>query len=113
MLLIAGCGIESTIPTGTAPPSETERAVTISSVVVSGTGSTVTCELNAAIVSPDVTIPLFLEFENNEVQRVNLVNQSTYTFNEYNPPANGMVKCVVEFANAEFESEANALTHLP
>lgn len=111
-LLASGCGIESTVPATSTEPSTTERAVMIQSVSVSGTGSTVTCILNDALVGPGVEIPIFLEFEGDEIQRVTIENQSTYTFSEYNPPTDGNIMCVVEFANAEFESESRSIQNM-
>ena len=113
-LSLAGCGIESTIPSQSdTGPSESQRAVAISQVVQTGTGSIITCELNSAIVDPDTTIPLFLEYEGVEIQRIDLTNQTEFTFNEYNPPADGEILCVVEYADAEFESLSRSLSHIP
>ena len=111
---LSGCGVDSSIPSGVqSSPSENQRAVIISRVVQTGTGSVVTCELNEAIVDLDMTVPLFLEYEGTEIQRVNLTNQAEFTFNEYNPPTTGNIVCVVEFADAEFESPARSLDHIP
>ena len=107
--MLSSCGIESSITATTDQPSQAERAVFITNIEVSATGSTVTCELNDALVSPDVEIPLFLEYEGNMIQQITLINEASFTFNEYNPPAGGNIVCVVEFANAEFESEPSSI----
>lgn len=110
--LFAACGIDSSIPSD-APVQEAERAVAITSIQVSATGSTVTCVLNDAIVNPGVSVPLFLEFNGTIVETTTLTNQDTFTFNEYNPTADGTIVCVVEFADAEFESETSPLIRVP
>lgn len=110
---VSGCGIETAIEGDVEPSYETERAVFISKIEVSPSGSTVTCTLNTALISPDVTVPLFLEYRGSEVERTVLTNQSSYTFAEFNPPTDGNIVCVVEFADAEFESEADTIYRSP
>lgn len=104
-IILPSCAIESSIPSGEATPSiGVERAVTISQVITSGTGHSVTCLVNEALVDPSITVDLFLEFEGSEVQRTTMSNQENFTFNEYNPPTDGNILCVVVYSGAEFES---------
>lgn len=110
-LLLCSCGIESNVPSSSTEPSQAERAVFITRIVTSASGSTITCELNDALVSPEVEIPLFLEYEGTMIQQTTLMNQAEFTFNEYNPPSVGNVVCVVEFANAEFESTPSTISN--
>ncbi len=109
LLLQARCGIETSVPSGDTNSVIAERAVVISEVYETGTGNIVTCELNSVLVSPGLEIPLFLEYQGEEVQRTTLENETSFTFDEYNPPETGNVVCVVEFASAEFESESMTL----
>ncbi len=111
---LSGCGVKSSIPSGSADPtSESERAVAIVQSVKTATGTVITCELNESLVSPSINISIFLEYEGTEIERSTLNNEATFTFAEYNPPADGEIVCVVEFADAEFESEALWLVKVP
>ncbi len=112
-LILCSCGIESTVPSDAAPSSEAERAVFITNVTVTASGSIVTCELNDALISPGVQVPIFLEYQGTEIERTMLENEADFTFAEYNPPTDGDIVCVVEFADAEFESEAQTLQRIP
>jgi hypothetical protein len=114
-LCLAACGIESEIPSDSrsTPTTVTERAVFITSSVKTATGTIVTCELNEVLVSSDLMVPLFLEYEGTEIERTHMTNESTFTFAEFNPPADGHIVCVVELADAEFESENYFLERVP
>ncbi len=112
-LHLCGCGIESSVPSDAAPSSEVERAVFITNIQKTATGSIVTCQLNESLVSPGVQVPIFLEFDGVEIQRTTLENQADFVFAEYNPPSHGTIVCVVEFAEAEFESESDTLLRVP
>lgn len=104
-LLASGCGLESTMPSDQASSPSRERAVFIASIEETPSGSVVTCELNEVLVSETMEVPLFLEFEGTMVERVVLANQKLFSFQAYRPPADGSIVCVVELADAEFESE--------
>ncbi len=109
--LLSGCGLESTVPSEQSSSPSRERAVFISNIEETPSGSIVTCALNEVLVSDNMEVPLFLEFEGVMVERVILTNQGAFSFHAYDPPADGMVVCVVELADAEFESEEAWLKH--
>lgn len=107
---MVGCGVESQIPSMQDTSPSSERAVAISKIEITHEGSIVTCDINDALVSESMEIPLFLEYEGTMIERVILENQNSYTFEAYSPPVDGSIVCVVELANAEFESEEAWLT---
>jgi hypothetical protein len=110
-LLLSGCGLESTVPSEQSSSPSRERAVFISSIEETPSGSVVTCALNEVLVSDNMEVPLFLEFEGVMVERVILSNQGLFSFHAYDPPSDGRIVCVVELADAEFESEEAWLEH--
>ncbi len=103
--ILAGCGIESTMPADSSMQPSIEKAVFITEVTSTDSGTVVTCTLNEALLSPDLSIPMFLEHEGEMIERVILQNQPDFTFSPYQPTRAGAVVCVIEFAEAEFESD--------
>ena len=104
---ITGCGIESSLPASSSSDdsSVAERAVVVSKVEISPSGSTVTCEINDALMSDEFSYPIFIEFEGTSVESKVITNEESTTFNVFNPVADGNLVCVIEIADAEFESE--------
>ncbi len=68
-----------------------------------------TCELNEALVMPGLRVPVFIEFDGVMIERVDLENQSSHTFNQFTPAYTANLVCVVEYASAQFESERQAV----
>lgn len=110
-LCATGCGVESTLPASSDPSSGApERAVFVSRVEKSNNDYTVTCRLNEILVTPGLVVPVFIEFNGQEIERVNLENTSSHTFHSFSPPGPGTLFCVVIYSDAQFESERHTIS---
>lgn len=108
-LLLSGCGIESTIPENLNLPSEPDvqtgdQIVNVSNLDYDIGGVEVSCNINGDLLSPSLAIEVFIEFDGVEIERVSQTNVSQYVFTRFTPAASGELRCVVEYASAEFES---------
>jgi hypothetical protein len=104
-----GCGIETTIPSGTpADGPVPERAVKISQIHYDLDQVQITCELNKILVAPGIAIPLFIEFEGARIESITIENVDSHQFT-FTPGSSGRIVCVVELSDAEFESESEQI----
>ena len=105
-LILLGCGLKTNLPTPSRSPEQTtEKAVEISGARFANDGVQITCQINSALVSPDVSLVLFLEFEGTMVESIPLQNTQSHEFNKFMPDRDGYILCVVVYAEAEFASD--------
>jgi hypothetical protein len=116
ILSLNACGVlsesiqeESVAPE--EPEPEYEDAVFIEKINTNSRGTKVRCRLNTLLIEHKGDIPVFIEFEGERIETKNFPSsQATVPFDFFQPETEGFLKCVIEFADAEFESEGLWLT---
>lgn len=111
-IFMTACGmpteISETISDGSGDGKDipvVEDAVFIREVVTNHKGTKVQCRLNPLLVDLEEIFPVFIEFDGVEIERSVFKNEKApVNFSFYNPSIAGNLICVVEFADAEFES---------
>ena len=113
-LVFAGCKIQNKMESNSSVIDENdpdlgprvEDAVYITEVASTPAGSVVQCRLNPILVDVPEDIPVFIEFEGVEIERKVFRNEKQpITFAPFEAPFAGELICVVEFVDAEFESQ--------
>ncbi len=111
-LLLGGCGLQTELPpVTTEPDSSNEKAVQISRVRYTDEGVQITCQINNVLVSPNISLLLFIEFEGTRIETIPLQNTRSHEFNTFTPDRNGNVLCVVVYAESEFASDSLMLDY--
>ncbi len=107
-LFLGACGIENSLPIGgAATPIDIQtgdQIVNVSKTNYTYEGVQVTCNINEVLVSPDIPVHVFIEFENLEIERKAQTNSTKYAFSSFKPKKNGYLRCVVLYGGSEFES---------
>ncbi len=108
LLLLCGCGLEQEVATDVIPSggdASLEDAVFIRKISENDKGVRTQCRLNPILISDTDDIVVFIEFEGEEIQRSRFINsKAPINFAFFNPDAAGNLICVIQYANAEFES---------
>ena len=112
MLSLAACGLQTEVESSAVDPNDlpdgpsVEDAVFISQISVTPQGIQVLCRLNDILHDLNEDIPVFIEFEGQVIESKVFQNgKATVPFKHYNPPQDGNLICVIQFADAEFESQ--------
>ncbi len=110
LLLLCGCGLEQEVATDVNPSggdqANLEDAVFIRKVSENNKGVRTQCRLNSILISDKEDIVVFIEFEGEEIQRSVFKNsKAPINFGFFNPGTAGYLICVIQYANAEFESD--------
>ncbi len=88
------------------PEPEYEEAVFIEKINSNKRGTKVRCRLNTLLIEHNDDIPVFIEFEGERIETKSFPSkQASVPFDFFQPDSEGYLKCVIEFADAEFESE--------
>lgn len=106
---MTACGLSSQVPStlsdGGDQTDVIDEAVFIKVVNQNSKGTKVQCQLNPVLDGYDGDIPVFIEFEGEKIETKEFKSRSaTVPFTRFKPSRKGQLKCVIVFADAEFES---------
>lgn len=109
ILFLTGCGIATQLPSGSETPPVLpvpggEELIQVSQVEYNFEGAKVNCQVNPLLVEEGADLSVFIEFNGEKIQELTQKGNGEFQFEAYLPPYNGRLRCVVEYAEAQFES---------
>ncbi len=109
LFILSGCGIATQLPSGSqAPPlvplPGEETIISVAQIDYNYEGAVVNCQVNPLLVDENTDLSVFIEFNGEKIEEVTQRGKGNFKFGVFLPPYNGRLRCVVKYAEAQFES---------